>query len=85
MKKNKKSDMPPMTHEERVAITREAIKLAIRDFLESRKEEFDKKIVGLVKRLFWWFVGAGIVGLFHVIFHGKYQKLEDAIFGAMSQ
>ena len=80
-----KNDFKPISREERVQITREAIKLAISDFLESRKKEFDQKLLGAIKRLFWWFVGIAILAGFHLMLHGKYQKLADALVGAMSQ
>lgn len=80
----KKSEQPPLTKEERVNITREAIKLAVADFLKSWRDEAVVGFWGVVKRFFWWLVALGIAAMFHAVFHGKYEKIADAFISAMS-
>ena len=78
----KKKEQPPLTPEERVQITREAIRLAIGDFLNQRKKEFDDVLLGWIKRVFWYIVGGVIIGLFHILMHGKYEKVADFLVNA---
>lgn len=80
---DKKEETPPLTKEERVQITREAIRLAVKDFLDQRKQELDKALLGFAKRIIWYAVTGLIMGLFHVLMHGKYQRFADWIVEAV--
>lgn len=78
----KKNDQPPLSKEERVQITREAVRMAIKDFLEDRKREVDRGLLKIVKKILWLSFWSGLAWVFNLFMHGKYQKVADFLIHA---